>query len=258
MADDGIIWVHLDDAEIHRCRCVLDEELGIGSYLGTVVWQKADGPRNDLPNFSVDHDTLLVYGRTPKAKLIRGLRDASLNMIYKSSDGDSVPWYDDNPTAPSAHRNQTWVYAIQSPVTGELLYPANGRCWATKQETVLAALSEYAVYELRVLNDDAKRAEVCGVPIEELRKGVPALMLAVPLEVARKSAEERRPLAVGRSTSSARKELWDGNDRSPTPALIPGPCGLTARSVTTARPRRRSRHYFLGLTRSRLPNPSDF
>lgn len=192
MADNGVIWVHLDDAEVHRCRCVLDEELGTDSYLGTVAWQKADGPRNDLPNFSVDHDTLLVYGRTSKARLIRGARDASLNAIYKSPDGDPEPWYDDNPTAPSAHRNQTWVYAIQSPITGERMYPANGRCWATKQETILAALSEYAAYELRVLDDDVKRAEVCGVPIEEVRKGIPAVMLAVPLEVARKSAEERK------------------------------------------------------------------
>ncbi|MEV7197150.1 site-specific DNA-methyltransferase [Streptomyces sp. NPDC093510] len=192
MDNEGVIWVHLDDAEVHRCRSVMDEELGADCYLGTVVWQKADGPRNDLPNFSVDHDTLLVYGRTSKARLIRGARDASLNSIYKSPDGDPQPWFDDNPTAPSAHRNQTWVYAVQSPITGDLMYPAKGRCWATKQETLLAALSEYAAYEPRVLEDDEKRAEICGVPIKELRKGVPALMLAVPLEEAQKTAEDRK------------------------------------------------------------------
>ncbi len=192
LADDGILWVHLDDAEVHRARMILDEELGIGSYLGTVVWQKADSPRSDLPNFSTDHDTLLVYGRTPNANLNRGERDEALNAKYKSPDGDPQPWFDDNPTAPSAHRNQTWVYAIQSPITGELMYPANGRCWATKQETVLAAMSEWAPYELRVLDDDAKRGEVCGVPVSELRKGIPALMLAVPLGEARRSAEARK------------------------------------------------------------------
>ncbi|WP_346536868.1 site-specific DNA-methyltransferase [Micromonospora sp. DPT] len=192
MADDGIIWVHLDDAEVHRARQVLDDELGIGSYLGTVVWQKADGPRNDLPNFSTDHDTLLVYGKTASAKLNRSARDEALNSIYKSPDGDPQPWYDGDPTAPSAHRNQTWVYAIQSPITGELLYPTNGRCWATKQETVFAAMSEYASYELRLLDDDAKRARICGVSVEGVRKGVPALMLTVPLDEARRSAEERK------------------------------------------------------------------
>ncbi|MFI0570901.1 MULTISPECIES: DNA methyltransferase [Streptomyces] len=192
MSDDGVIWVHLDDAEVHRARMVLDEEFGIENHLGTVVWQKADGPRNDLPNFSPDHDTLLVYGKTSEAKLIRSARDESLNSIYKSVDGDPRPWYDGDPTAPSAHRNQTWVYAIQSPITGELMYPANGRCWGTKQETVLAALSEYAPYKQVILDDDEKRAEVCGVSVEELRKGIPALLLDVPLEEARELTEKRK------------------------------------------------------------------
>ncbi|MEQ5803375.1 site-specific DNA-methyltransferase [Halomonas sp. H10-9-1] len=141
LSNDGVIWVHLDDTEVHRCRAVMDEELGAECFLGTAIWQKADGPRNDLPNFSVDHDTLLVYGKSTNAKLIRGQRDESLNTIYNSPDGDLAPWYDGDPTAPSAHRNQTWVYAIQSPVTGELLYPAKGRCWGSKQESILEALS---------------------------------------------------------------------------------------------------------------------
>lgn len=192
MSDDGVIWVHLDDAEVHRARMVLDAEFGIDNHLGTVVWQKADGPRNDLPNFSPDHDTLLVYGKTSEAKLIRSARDESLNSIYKSVDGDPRPWYDDNPTAPSAHRNQTWVYAIQSPITGDLMYPANGRCWGTKQETVLAALSEYAPYKQVVIDDDERRAEVCGVPVAELRKGIPALLLDVPLEEARELTDKRK------------------------------------------------------------------
>lgn len=196
LRDDGTVWVHLDDAEVHRCRSVMDEELGADHYLGTVIWQKADGPRNDLPNFSVDHDTILVYGKSAAARLQRTARDASYNAIYRSPDGDSQPWYDGDPTAPSAHRNQTWVYAIQSPITGELMYPAKGRCWATKQETVFSALSEYAQYEYRLLDDDEQRAHLCGVPVAEVRKGVPAIMLATSLEEAQRSAQLRKEQGV--------------------------------------------------------------
>ncbi len=241
MAPDGVIWVHLDDAELHRCRLVMDEELGIESYLGTVVWQKADYPRNDLPNFSVDHDTLLVYGSTPAARLIRGERDEALNAIYGSADGDPEPWYDGDPTAPSAHRNQTWVYAIQSPVTGELMYPANGRCWGTKQETVLAALNEYAPYETRLIGDDDRRAEVCGVPVEEVRKGIPALMLAVPLDEACESTERRKAQGMWPEYIIRAKGTLGGSVRSPMPVRTPARSGSTPRSATTARRRPRSR-----------------
>jgi hypothetical protein len=232
MSDDGIIWVHLDDAEVHRARQILDDEFGIGSYLGTVVWQKADSPRSDLPNFSSDHDTLLVYGKTPAARLNRSERDESLNAIYKSPDGDPKPWFDGDPTAPSAHRNQTWVYAIQSPITGELMYPAKGRCWATKQESVLAAMSEWAPYRLEVLDDDARRAQICGVPVDEVRKCIPALLLDIPVEKARASAEARRRgrrLGRGRSTFSGPKAPWGGSGFSPIRAQTPGLCGSTQR-----------------------------
>lgn len=194
LADDASIWVHLDDSEVHRMRVLLDEQFGPQNFLGTVIWQKADSPRSDLPNFSVDHDTILVYRATfdPSFRLNRGERAEELNSIYRTPDGDTQPWYDDNPTAPSAHRNQTWVYGIQSPVTGEITYPAKSRCWGAKQETVLAALSEYARYELRDLDDAEVRAEICGVPKDEVRSGIKGIMLAEPLEDARASVERRK------------------------------------------------------------------
>jgi len=193
---DGTIWVHLDDSEIHRMRLLLDEIFGPGRFLGSVVWQKADGPRNDLPNFSVDHDTILVYGATDAARLQQQNRDETLNAIYTSVDGDERSWYDGDPTAPSAHRNQTWVYAIQNPQTGDLMYPAVGRCWGAKQETVFAALSEYAKFRLEVIEDDDERAHICGVPTPEVRKGIPAILLDEPLDEAAEHVAQRKRQGV--------------------------------------------------------------
>ena len=41
LGPDGSIWVHLDDAEVHRLRCVMDEVFG-SELRSTVVWQKID------------------------------------------------------------------------------------------------------------------------------------------------------------------------------------------------------------------------
>jgi adenine-specific DNA-methyltransferase len=38
LAVDGSIWVHLDDSEMHRCRSVLDEELGADNFVATIIW----------------------------------------------------------------------------------------------------------------------------------------------------------------------------------------------------------------------------
>lgn len=40
LAEDASIWVHLDDAEVHRARVVMDEVFGEGAFVASVVWQK--------------------------------------------------------------------------------------------------------------------------------------------------------------------------------------------------------------------------
>lgn len=192
LAPGASIWVHLDDAEVHRMRVLLDEEFGAENFLGTVVWQKADGPRNDVPNFSPDQDYILVYGSAPGTRLNRSARSDDLNSIYRSPDGDPQPWYDGDPTAPSAERNQGWVYGIQNPLTGEWMYPANGRCWGARPEAIFASLNEYAPYEMVDLDDAPRRAEICGISESEVRRGVKGMALAVPLDTARISVQRRR------------------------------------------------------------------
>ena len=60
LAPAGSIWVHLDDAEVHRCRSVLDEELGTHGFISQVIWQKRTS-RENRAAFSESHDTMLVY-----------------------------------------------------------------------------------------------------------------------------------------------------------------------------------------------------
>lgn len=196
LSDDGSVWVHLDDAEVHRMRSVLDEELGEDNFVATIVWQKSDTLRNDAGGLSVDQDYILVYRKSAAFSASRMPRTPAMDLIYKSPDGDPVPWFDGGPTAPGAKTHQGMVYAIQHPITGEPMYPLNNRCWALGQSDVLAMMSEYAPYRLEVIDDLEKRAEVCGLPPERMRADVPALVLDAPLEETAESA--RRRIAEGR------------------------------------------------------------
>jgi adenine-specific DNA-methyltransferase len=192
LAPNGSVWVHLDDEEMHRFRCVLDEVFGPTNFVATVIWQKAYSPRNDAPALSTDQDYILIYSNTPDWRSNRLDRLAERDALYKSPDGDPLPWVSGDPAAPSAHRNQTWVYAIQSPFTGVPVYPAVGRCWGSKQETMKEMVEEWgSEYELVDLGDAEKRALICGVLVSEVRKGVCALMVKGSLEAARERAEKR-------------------------------------------------------------------
>ena len=69
LAPDGSVWVHLDDAEAHRMRCLLDEIFGAQNFVATVVWEKTDSPRMDTKTFSVRHDSVLVYAKSDALSL---------------------------------------------------------------------------------------------------------------------------------------------------------------------------------------------
>ncbi|MBL8777544.1 MAG: site-specific DNA-methyltransferase [Acidimicrobiales bacterium] len=189
LAPNGSIWVHLDDAEVHRCRVVMDEVLGAANFVAEVVWQKADSPRSDAMGLSISHDSLLVYRRSPAWMPDRLPRLKSTDDTFGNQDGDPVRWRKKDPTAPSAASHQGMVYAVQHPIGGHLVYPGVGRCWAMEQSSMLTELSRYARYEPRDIGDEEARARICGVEPELVRPGVKALMLVDPLDTASAQAQ---------------------------------------------------------------------
>jgi adenine-specific DNA-methyltransferase len=92
LAPDASIWIHLDEAQVHHARCILDELLGADAYLRTVVWQRKNKPG---PSRSVAAvcDHLLVYGRTAGVSLRRLPPTVAQLGRYTNPDADpSGPW----------------------------------------------------------------------------------------------------------------------------------------------------------------------
>ncbi|MET7936051.1 DNA methyltransferase [Streptomyces sp. NPDC005322] len=192
LAEDGSVWVHLDHTESHRCRVVLDEELGENNFVAEIAWQKVASPRGDAKLLSTSQDTILVYRKSESWTPNRMPRLAVSNTSrYKSRDGDPIPWRDGDATAGKAATNQPMVYAIEHPVTGKLMYPRPGCCWRKAQTWMLEQMSQYAPYELRDIHDAEERARICGTTPDKVKPAVPAIMLSVPLEDAAVKAQAR-------------------------------------------------------------------
>lgn len=191
LAGDASVWVHLDHSESHRMRLLLDEEFGPENFIAEVAWQKAVTPRNNAGLLSTSQDSIIAY-RTSRDWRPNRLERLSLSdSRHGSQDGDPVPWRDNPTDAPGASTHQGMVYAIQHPITGELMYTKVGRCWGREQSWFLEQMNEYAPFELREIDDAPRRALICGKTPDSVRKGVKALMLAVPLEEAAAKAQAR-------------------------------------------------------------------
>lgn len=61
LRDDGSIFVSIDDNEVHRLRCLMDEVFGEDNFLGSFVWEGT--VKNDAHFISVGHDYVLCYAR---------------------------------------------------------------------------------------------------------------------------------------------------------------------------------------------------
>jgi len=89
LGPDGSVWVHCDDSEQHRLRCVLDEVFGPANFIATVIWQKTTSGRNDAEFFSTDQDYILVYARDRGSLRFNRLASTeAASKAYKNPDGD--------------------------------------------------------------------------------------------------------------------------------------------------------------------------
>ena len=186
LADDGSIWVHLDYAENHRMRLLLDEVFGCSNFIAEFVWQKADSPRGDAQRVSVDQDVILCYAASGSTVMNRMERTAADNARFSNPDGDSKGvWFSDNRSAPT--NVMSWqhpsTFAIQHPISGEMIYPAKGGCWRFGRERLLESLNEYAEYASGDV-DIAARVANTSLRSDQVRSDIPDLVLVDPASAA--------------------------------------------------------------------------
>jgi adenine-specific DNA-methyltransferase len=133
LAEDGSIWISIDDREAHYLRVLMDEVFGRVNFLANVIWRSSDNSNNDAKTFSVDHNHILVYSRKT-GWLSNKLDAAEKRSHFKNPDNDPRgAWFDGNPlNSPAPRENLT--YDISAPNGNVIHPPANG--WRWEPETL--------------------------------------------------------------------------------------------------------------------------
>ena len=186
----GAIFISIDDNEYTNLKAICDEIFGKNCFVANVSWQRTYSVRNDKDGIAVIVEHILIYSKEPNWIPLKLERTDDMDANYANPDNDYAAWASVIPTAPSASSHQGMVYAIQQPITGELLYPTTGRCWSFGQEEMLGFMNGWCEYELRDLGDEAKRAEICGASVDEIRKNIKGIVLKHDLNTSREKAKE--------------------------------------------------------------------
>src|SRR5690554_3850469 len=86
LAEDGSIWVSIDDNEAHYLKVVMDEIFGRHNFVASFIWQKVDSPNDNKPAITPDHEFVLCYARNREKARFKKLRDDSLLEAYTGPD----------------------------------------------------------------------------------------------------------------------------------------------------------------------------
>lgn len=223
LSPDGAIFISIDRNEFALLKAICDRIFN--NFVGCISWQRTYSPRNDSKGIVSETEYILVYSKSSDWQPNRLERTDEMDARYKNPDNDWCAWKSGDATGPDSKAHQGMVYAIQSPFDGRLIYCPKDRHWSLDQKEMLTIMNEWCAYELRDINDAMHRAEVCGIPVVEIREDVCAIMLKESLEKSRELAQmvmERGQwprlyfTALGKGGISKKVYLEQTEGKSPT------------------------------------------
>ena len=134
LAEDGSIWVSIDDNEAHYLKVIMDEVFGRSNFIDTVIWRKNYSPKSSARHFSSDHDYILVFSRDPDSFQPNLMpRTERQNKAYKNPDNDPRgPWKTSDLSARNPY--SLGKYSITTPSGRVIEGPPKGRYWVIKKE----------------------------------------------------------------------------------------------------------------------------
>lgn len=145
LADDGAIFISIDDNEQATLKLICDEIFGGGNFINNIIWQKKYSPQNDAKYLSDMHDFILLYSKN-KPLFRRNLlsRNQQQNDRYKNPDNDSRgPWKSSDLSAKRITEKD--IYEITTP-SGRIVLPPKGRSWVVGKDKFDSLVRENRIW----------------------------------------------------------------------------------------------------------------
>jgi adenine-specific DNA-methyltransferase len=134
LREDGALFVSIDDHESANLRILLDEIFGQECFVASIIWQRSHSPRNSAANFSVDHDSILVYAKNPDHWAAAMLpRTEQMDAKFQNPDDDPRGrWFGSDLSARNYYSKG--LYPVVTPSGRTVEGPGTGRYWSVSEE----------------------------------------------------------------------------------------------------------------------------
>jgi adenine-specific DNA-methyltransferase len=130
LAEDGSIWVTIDDNEAHYLKVIMDEVFGRKNFVASMVWENFYG-RSNAAAISPAHNYILLYSPMGQDwKNVRNLlpRSEESASKYKNPDKNPRGSWRLGPIFANGERHEGLMYTITTP-SGRQVSPPKGSHW---------------------------------------------------------------------------------------------------------------------------------
>jgi len=146
LTDDGVIFITIDDNEVHNLRLIMDELFGPENFIACCIWQKIFSPKNTARQFSEDHDYVVIYGRNGvewRPNLLP--RTEEMEDRYHNPDNDPRgPWTSSDLSARNYYSKG--IYSVVAPDGTKIDGPPRGRFWSVDEGEFSALESDGRIW----------------------------------------------------------------------------------------------------------------
>ena len=196
LADDGAIFISIDDNEQHRLRAMMDEIFGKENFVANIIWQKKLSPQNDAKWLSDNHDFILLYAKNKEQWFPSLLpRTEKHDKRYKNPDNDPRGRW-----APGGLDVKTYQQEYDYPITtpsGRVVSPPPGSCWRLSKDRLQELVDDNRIW----FGSNGSNVPTIKRFLSEVKQGI------TPLTIWTAKKEEKTEQHIAGQSQAGIKEL---------------------------------------------------
>ena len=140
LAEDGVIFVSIDDNEQHHLRMLMDEIFGARNFITQFIWKKRTGSNDAQNKVSVDHEYVTCFSKS--AVEFRGIDKTFANYSNPDNDPRGAWTQGDLTCNKTALERPNLCYSITDPATS-ITYGCNeNRVWVYEVDRMKELISQ--------------------------------------------------------------------------------------------------------------------
>jgi len=164
LTEDGVIFISIDDNEVHNLRKICDEIFGEGNFIGSLIRKVMEGGKSDSAGIAIEQEYCLCYGKQGSSGIYKKESEHLEHYNKKDKYFDKRGYYY---LKPLENGGLGYVPTLDYPITGPNgvdIYPGglfgdNGYRWVWSRDKFKRAI-DLDMIEFTLSQNDKSRYKV--------------------------------------------------------------------------------------------------